>query len=101
MRSRAQTAAAPQHKEALLQILDATRAAQPNGTVKSNIGGWQSPGNLLEIKGVASHPAFQQLVSELTTQANAFLDAQERAEGGALSARLTRVWANVTSPVNA
>jgi uncharacterized protein (TIGR02466 family) len=88
---------AVQQTEALLQVVDAIRIAQPNGTHKSNLGGWQSPGNLLEISGVASHPAFQKLVAEITTQANAFLDAQARSEGGALSARLTRVWANVNS----
>eukprot|EP01043_Picozoa_sp_COSAG02_P047714 COSAG02_NODE_4602_length_5176_cov_2.578885_5_plen_308_part_01 len=89
--------AVSQQTEALLQIVDAIRAAQPNGTVKSNIGGWQSPGNLLQIDGVSSNPVFQQLVAELTTQANAFLDAQARSGDGTLSARLTRVWANVNS----
>ena len=85
----------------LKALVEEIRAARPAGTNKSNIGGWQSPGNLLEVPWVGKRAAFQTLVAEINRQARAFVDAQAVAAGGdgaappQYVARLTRLWSNI------
>eukprot|EP01051_Picozoa_sp_SAG22_P003162 SAG22_NODE_151_length_17414_cov_7.812128_9_plen_679_part_00 len=96
----------------LKALADEIRAARPAGTSKSNIGGWQSPGNLLDVPWVAARPEFQLLVAEINRQARLFVDAQAAAVGGGggggggggrpggkppppYRAKVTRLWANL------
>eukprot|EP01045_Picozoa_sp_COSAG04_P013351 COSAG04_NODE_943_length_9239_cov_3.297155_8_plen_576_part_00 len=87
--------------EGLAALVERVRQAQPQGTTKSNMGGWQSPGNLLEVGWVAEDAAFARLAEEVTRQGEQYLAARARSEGGASAAaptrrvRLTRAWANV------
>jgi hypothetical protein len=72
---------------------------KPNGTKKSNEGGWQSPGNLLDVGWVRDTPAFTRLAEEIHRQARSFVDAAAVAAGVPPPApyriKLVRVWANV------
>ena len=85
--------------DALAGLVERIQEKKPNGTKKSNEGGWQSPGNLLDVGWVRDTPAFTRLAEEIHRQARSFVDAAAVADGVPPPApyriKLVRVWANV------
>lgn len=89
--------------EDLGRLVQRVRKSNAAGARVSNQGGWQSPGNLLEMPPVAATPVFQALVSEIKRQAREFVHAAAASSATAgvvpppFDVQLTRIWANVNT----